>query len=110
MRRVRGGPDHAAGQDADGHWDCGCPVDGPEQDEHDAAGHVGDAEEHVLEGVGSADLALIRQVRQYMRDWFLGKVIGVADPRVLLGEQPPVPARGARGYIIGGNRAPDPRT
>lgn len=45
--------------------------------------------------------ALIRQVKQYMRDWFLGKVIRVADPRVLLGEQPPVPARGARGYIIG---------
>jgi hypothetical protein len=31
----------------------------------------------------------------------LGKVIRVADPRVLLGEQPPVPAQGARGYIIG---------
>ena len=48
-----------------------------------------------------ADSALIRQVKQYMRDWFLGKVIRVADPRVLLGEQPPVPAQGARGYIIG---------
>ena len=36
-----------------------------------------------------------------MRDWFLGKVIRVADPRVLLGEQPPVPAQGARGYVIG---------
>jgi hypothetical protein len=47
-----------------------------------------------------ADSALIRQVRQYMRDWFPGKVIGVADARVLLGEQPPVPARSARGYII----------
>ena len=45
--------------------------------------------------------ALIRQVKQYMRDWFLDKVIRVADPRVLLGEQPPVPAQGARGYIIG---------
>jgi hypothetical protein len=31
----------------------------------------------------------------------LGKVIRVADPRVLLGEQPPVPAQGACGYIIG---------
>ena len=41
-----------------------------------------------------------------MRDWFLGKVIRVADPRVLLGEQPPVPAQGARGYIIGGETAP----
>ena len=51
-----------------------------------------------------ADSALIRQVKQYMRDWFLGKVIGVADPRVLLGEQPPVPAQGARGYIIGEKR------
>lgn len=48
-----------------------------------------------------ADSALIRQVKQDMRDWFLGKVIRVADPRVLLGEQPPVPAQGARGYIIG---------
>lgn len=49
-----------------------------------------------------ADSARTRQVRQYMRDWFLGKVIRVADPRVLLGEQPPVPAQGTRGYIIGG--------
>ena len=48
-----------------------------------------------------ADSALIRQVKRYMRDWFLGKVIRVADPRVLLGEQPPVPAQGPRGYIIG---------
>jgi hypothetical protein len=48
-----------------------------------------------------ADSALIRQVKQYMRDWFLGKVIRVADPRVLLGEQPPGLAQGARGYIIG---------
>ena len=52
-----------------------------------------------------ADSALIRQVKQYMRDWFLGKVIRVADPRVLLGEQPPVPAQGACGYIIGGETA-----
>ena len=52
-----------------------------------------------------ANSALIRQVKQYMRDWFLGKVIRDADPRVLLGEQPPVPAQGARGYIIGGEPA-----
>jgi hypothetical protein len=52
-----------------------------------------------------ADSALIRQVKQYMRDWFLGRVIRVADPRVLLGEQPPVPAQGACGYIIGGETA-----
>jgi hypothetical protein len=48
-----------------------------------------------------AHSGLIPQVKQYMRDWFLGKVIRVADPRVLLGEQPPVPAQGARGHIIG---------
>ena len=41
-----------------------------------------------------AGSALIRRVKQYMRDWFLGKVSRVGDPRVLLGEQPPVPAQG----------------
>ena len=57
-----------------------------------------------------ADSALIRQVRQYMRDWFLGKVIRVADPRVLLGEQPPVPAQGAAATSSGENLRSGSRT
>jgi hypothetical protein len=57
-----------------------------------------------------ADSALIRQVKQYMRDWFLGKVIRVADPRFSSADNRRFLLRAPAATSSGRNGAPDPRT
>ena len=48
----------------------------------------------------TSDSALIRQVKDEMREWTLGRVVWVAD-RGFSSAKPPLPARGGGHYIIG---------
>ena len=58
----------------------------------------------------TADSALIRQVRDDMRDWNLGKIIWVADRGFSSAGNRRYLQRGAGGYIIGRSSARSPRT
>jgi hypothetical protein len=58
----------------------------------------------------TADSALIRRVKQDMRDWSLGKIIWVAHRGFSSARNRRFLLQGVGGYITGRNSAPDPRT
>ena len=58
----------------------------------------------------ASDSALIRQVKDDMRDWCLSKVIWVADRGFTSAENRRYLRKGGGGYIMGKSSAPAPPT